>query len=93
MHALFRDKRIYVGYLPFAHTRGLKFAPAGLRLGTFLESLGISTDDAWSLFVMIDTDRNGLVDMEEFVTGCMQCLGSVCECSRVRARCPTYSNE
>lgn len=28
------------------------------KLGTFLESLGISTDDAWSLFMLIDADHN-----------------------------------
>lgn len=45
------------------------------KLGTFLESLGISTDDAWSLFMLIDADHNGIVDLEEFVQGCMQLRG------------------
>lgn len=42
------------------------------KLGTFMESLGISTDDVWSLFLLIDSDSNGVLDLEEFVTGCMQ---------------------
>ncbi|CAK9076731.1 unnamed protein product [Durusdinium trenchii] len=45
------------------------------KLGTFMESLGISTDDVWSLFVLIDADDNGIVDLEEFVNGCMQLHG------------------
>lgn len=45
------------------------------KLGTFLESLGISTDDAWSLFMLIDADHNGIVDLQEFVHGCMQLRG------------------
>ena len=45
------------------------------RLGTFMESLGISTDDVFTLFMLIDANHNGLVDLDEFVSGCMQCLG------------------
>lgn len=45
------------------------------KLGTFMESLGISTDDVWSLFLLIDSDSNGVLDLEEFVTGCMQLRG------------------
>ena len=42
-----------------------------------MESLGISTDDVFTLFMLIDADHNGLVDLDEFVSGCMQCLGPV----------------
>ena len=40
-----------------------------------MESLGISTDDIWSLFVLIDADDNDIVDLDEFVSGCMQLHG------------------
>ena len=28
-------------------------------------------DDVWTLFMLIDVDDNGMVDLEEFVSGCM----------------------
>ncbi|OLP74750.1 hypothetical protein AK812_SmicGene45627, partial [Symbiodinium microadriaticum] len=31
--------------------------------------------DVWSLFMIIDADRSGLIDLEEFVAGCMQLHG------------------
>lgn len=40
-----------------------------------MQSLGISTDDVWTLFLLIDVDDNGVVDIEEFVAGCMQLRG------------------
>ena len=40
-----------------------------------MASLGISTDDIWTLFLLIDVDDNGVVDIEEFVAGCMQLRG------------------
>lgn len=45
------------------------------KLGTFMESLGISTDDVFTLFMLIDANHNGLVDLDEFVSGCMQLRG------------------
>lgn len=39
------------------------------------EHLGISTDDIWGLFLLIDADHNGVVDLEEFINGCMQLRG------------------
>jgi len=45
------------------------------KLGAFMQSLGISTDDIWTLFLLIDVDANGTVDIEEFVSGCMQLRG------------------
>ena len=29
------------------------------------------SQDVWSLFMIIDADRSGLIDLEEFVVGCM----------------------
>lgn len=45
------------------------------RLSAFMESMGISTDDVWTLFMLIDDDGSGFVEMEEFVSGCMQLRG------------------
>lgn len=45
------------------------------KLSTFMESLGISTDDVWGLFLLLDADGNGVVDLDEFVNGCMQLRG------------------
>lgn len=45
------------------------------KMSTFMESLGISTDDVWGLFLLLDADGNGDVDLDEFVTGCMQLRG------------------
>ncbi|CAK9076733.1 unnamed protein product [Durusdinium trenchii] len=45
------------------------------KLSAFMESLGISTDDVWTLFLLIDKDDDGLVDIEQFVAGCMQLRG------------------
>jgi hypothetical protein len=33
------------------------------RMGSFMESLGISTDDVWSLFLLLDADENGVIDL------------------------------
>ena len=40
-----------------------------------MESLGISTDDVWSLFLLLDADENGVIDLDEFVNGCMNLHG------------------
>mmetsp|Transcript_34876 Transcript_34876/g.83615 ORF Transcript_34876/g.83615 Transcript_34876/m.83615 type:complete len:91 (-) Transcript_34876:41-313(-) len=37
--------------------------------------MGISTQDVFTLFMIIDSDHNGLIDLNEFVTGCMQLHG------------------
>ncbi|CAE7880300.1 SCN10A [Symbiodinium sp. KB8] len=45
------------------------------RLSNFLESMGISTEDVWTFFMLIDANENGLLDLDEFVSGCMQLNG------------------
>lgn len=37
--------------------------------------MGISTDDVWTLCILLDTDQSGTIDLEEFVSGCMQLHG------------------
>ncbi|CAJ1347136.1 unnamed protein product [Effrenium voratum] len=52
-----------------------KTSMATRKLSSFLESLGISTQDVWTLFTIIDTDQSGLIDLDEFVSGCMELHG------------------
>merc|ERR1719510_508344 len=41
----------------------------------YLQSLGICVTDAWTLLKLIDKDRSGSVDLEEFIHGCMALQG------------------
>merc|ERR1712217_676719 len=41
----------------------------------YLQSLGICVTDAWTLLKLIDKDRSGTIDLEEFVHGCMSLQG------------------
>ncbi|CAE7946261.1 unnamed protein product, partial [Symbiodinium sp. KB8] len=45
------------------------------RFANFLESMGISTEDIAILFTVIDADRSGFIDLDEFVQGCLQLHG------------------
>eukprot|EP00913_Durusdinium_trenchii_P030866 g28908.t1 len=45
------------------------------ELSSFMESLGISTDDVRTLFTLLDSEHRGLIDLDEFVSGCMQLHG------------------
>jgi len=45
------------------------------KLSNFLESMDISTADAWTFFMLIDADESGLLDLDEFVSGCMALNG------------------
>lgn len=45
------------------------------ELASFMESLGISTDDVRTLFMLLDSEHKGLIDLDEFVSGCMQLHG------------------
>lgn len=45
------------------------------ELGSFMEAMGVSTDDVWTLCMLLDSDKNGRIDLEEFVSGCMQLHG------------------
>ncbi|OLP41077.1 hypothetical protein AK812_SmicGene48789, partial [Symbiodinium microadriaticum] len=38
-------------------------------------SMDISTQDIWTLFMVIDADGSGEISLEEFVFGCMQLQG------------------
>lgn len=53
----------------------LKEALSAKKLSSFMESMGISTQDVSTLFMIIDTDKSGMIDLEEFVSGCMQLHG------------------
>ena len=45
------------------------------KLSNFLESLGISTADAWTLFALMDVDQSGDIELDEFVSTCMDVNG------------------
>jgi len=53
----------------------LEEAMSQKKLSSFLESMGISTEDVWTLFMIMDNDQTGLVNLEEFVSGCLQGQG------------------
>ncbi|CAL1144918.1 unnamed protein product, partial [Cladocopium goreaui] len=53
----------------------LEEAMSQKKLSSFLESMGISTEDVWTLFMIMDNDQTGLVNLEEFVRGCLQGRG------------------
>jgi len=37
--------------------------------------MGISTQDCWTLFTIIDADGSGMLDLDEFVSGCLEMHG------------------
>merc|ERR1711920_390369 len=41
----------------------------------YMESLGISTADAWTLVKLLDHDKTGTIDLAEFVSGCRDLRG------------------
>ncbi|CAE7616656.1 scn4ab [Symbiodinium natans] len=45
------------------------------KLSSFMESMDISTQDIWTLFMVLDADESGEISLEEFVEGCMQLQG------------------
>ncbi|CAE6966172.1 Cacna1h [Symbiodinium sp. CCMP2456] len=55
--------------------RDFKAALSSPKFAGFLESMSISTEDVGVLFTFMDTDRSGLVDLDEFVNGCLNLHG------------------
>jgi len=53
----------------------LKTAMSQQKLSSFMESMDISTQDIWTLFMILDTDASGEISFDEFVNGCMQLQG------------------
>lgn len=49
---------------------------ANEKLAAYFASVDIDVSDAWTLFSLIDGDRSGVIDLEEFVAGCIQLRGS-----------------
>ncbi|CAJ1404624.1 unnamed protein product [Effrenium voratum] len=42
---------------------------------SFLQSMDISTEDVWTLFMVIDSNGDGEISVEEFVYACQQLQG------------------
>jgi len=53
----------------------LKDALRGHKLKNFMESMNISTQDVWTLFMVVDADASGEISLDEFVFGCQQLQG------------------
>eukprot|EP00931_Biecheleriopsis_adriatica_P005034 TRINITY_DN106601_c0_g1_i1.p1 TRINITY_DN106601_c0_g1~~TRINITY_DN106601_c0_g1_i1.p1 ORF type:complete len:405 (-),score=33.15 TRINITY_DN106601_c0_g1_i1:81-1169(-) len=47
-----------------------------VELQSCLEALSITTDDAYRVFSLLDADSDGLLDLEEFVDGCLHLRGA-----------------
>lgn len=45
------------------------------KFQAYFASLDIDASDVWSLFKLMDSDRTGTIDLEEFVGGCLQLRG------------------
>jgi len=61
----------------------------GSELPAYLESLGISSSDVWVLFRLLDEDRDGVIDIEEFCDGIMRLKG---EAKSFDINCMIYEN-
>jgi hypothetical protein len=42
----------------------------------FLSAIQLDTQDAWELFKLLDTDDSRLIDVEEFISGCLRLKGA-----------------
>lgn len=60
----------------FVSFQDVKAAVHSPELKDFLESMGILSDDIWTWFMLLDTEETGLVDIDAFVSGCMQLYGT-----------------
>lgn len=68
-------KEIDVDDSAMVSVQELRHALKTQKMSSFLESMDISTQDVWTLFMIIDSDQNGLIDVDEFVTGCQNLHG------------------
>ncbi|CAJ1357725.1 unnamed protein product [Effrenium voratum] len=55
--------------------RELKEALNGDKMSNFLKSMDISTEDVWTLFMVIDSNADGEISADEFVYACQQLQG------------------
>eukprot|EP00930_Biecheleria_cincta_P038720 TRINITY_DN26604_c0_g1_i2.p1 TRINITY_DN26604_c0_g1~~TRINITY_DN26604_c0_g1_i2.p1 ORF type:complete len:591 (+),score=74.15 TRINITY_DN26604_c0_g1_i2:94-1773(+) len=46
------------------------------RMSSMMDSMEIDTSDIWGLFRLIDSDQNGVIDVEELVDGCLRYKGA-----------------
>ncbi|CAJ1330031.1 unnamed protein product [Effrenium voratum] len=53
----------------------LKEALTAEKMRSFLQSMDISTEDVWTLFMVIDSNGDGVISADEFVLACQQLQG------------------
>jgi len=46
------------------------------NLQAYFDALGITSEDAWNLFTLLDENESNSLDIDEFVTGCLKLRGS-----------------
>eukprot|EP00434_Breviolum_minutum_P032179 symbB.v1.2.028460.t1/scaffold3020.1/size65267/3 len=63
------------GHTSVVSLKQLKEALQSKKLASFMHSMDISTQDIWTLFMVIDANGDGQVTLDEFVFGCMQLQG------------------
>ncbi|CAE7360806.1 Cacna1h, partial [Symbiodinium sp. CCMP2456] len=73
LRAVFND--IEVNQSKLINLSELKVAMQESKLGSFMESMDISTKDIWTLFMLIDADESGEISIDEFVAGCIEIQG------------------
>lgn len=54
----------------------LDIAMESTELQHFLESMGISTNDIWTLFLLLDVEEKGVIEIDAFVQGCIGMYGT-----------------
>eukprot|EP00931_Biecheleriopsis_adriatica_P078364 TRINITY_DN51822_c0_g1_i1.p1 TRINITY_DN51822_c0_g1~~TRINITY_DN51822_c0_g1_i1.p1 ORF type:complete len:594 (-),score=98.31 TRINITY_DN51822_c0_g1_i1:287-2068(-) len=45
------------------------------HMKAYLASIDVNAEDAWTLFSLIDKDMSGVIDLDEFVAGCLNLRG------------------
>mmetsp|Transcript_96358 Transcript_96358/g.152363 ORF Transcript_96358/g.152363 Transcript_96358/m.152363 type:complete len:137 (+) Transcript_96358:3-413(+) len=46
------------------------------KTSAYLAAIQLDVTDAWELFKLLDTDESALIDVEEFVHGCLRLKGT-----------------
>eukprot|EP00747_Dinoflagellata_sp_TGD_P135340 gnl/TRDRNA2_/TRDRNA2_175450_c0_seq1.p1 gnl/TRDRNA2_/TRDRNA2_175450_c0~~gnl/TRDRNA2_/TRDRNA2_175450_c0_seq1.p1 ORF type:complete len:229 (-),score=42.16 gnl/TRDRNA2_/TRDRNA2_175450_c0_seq1:168-854(-) len=66
--------------LDFDHSGGISFPELEKllqhdKMMAYFDAMDLDVNDAWTLFKMMDSDQTSLLEVDEFVTGCMRLKG------------------